>query len=255
VTTVMGPKLLELLRLEAPFVELVIRPDSRIDLTEQIDLGQLDGAIGAFSDVPRRFRSSSLFSYDDVLIASSSQKLGRLSLEALSNLSIAVISLPGDDEGIVDGFVSERGLAQRAEMYDRAALEQAFSRLSCSPRTVVSLPHFLALPALLESTDLTAIVPRPLATSLARTHALSTYELPYETAAVDVSVLCHERTTRDAPQEWLRDLLRRATEPLRNRSAEFDNPVRPISRFARSETAVARLVPRRASPTGKVAGL
>src|SRR5215813_6562372 len=37
-TLVMVPHLLSLLRSEAPSVDLVVRPDSRIDLTEQIDL-------------------------------------------------------------------------------------------------------------------------------------------------------------------------------------------------------------------------
>jgi DNA-binding transcriptional LysR family regulator len=258
VTAVMVPNLLDLLRREAPFIDLVIRADSRIDLTDQLDLGQIDGAIGTFSDLPGRLRSSSLFSYNDVLLANSSRKPGRLSLEALSDLSIAVVSLDGDHEGLVDGYVSQRGLSRRSEMYDRTALELAFSELNCSPRIAVSLPHFLALPALLEHTDLTAIVPRPLAGSLARTHGLSTHELPYKTKVVDVSILWHERTTRDAPQEWLREMLRRAAEPLRNRSAEFDNPAQPIStisRFSRSENSVARLVTRRASPAGKVVGL
>ena len=176
----------------------------------------------------------------------------------LSGLSIAVVSLDGEHEGIVEGFVSQRGVSRRSEMYDRTALELAFSESNCSPRIAVSLPHFLALPVLLEHTDLAAIVPRPLAKSLARTHGLTTHELPYKTNALDVSVLWHERTTRDAPQVWLRDVLRRATEPLRNRSAEFGNPARPIStisRSPRSTTSVARLVTRRASPTGEVFGL
>jgi DNA-binding transcriptional LysR family regulator len=127
ITMIMVPDLLQLLRREAPLVDLVVRPDSRIDLTEQIDLGLIDAAIGTFSDMPARFRSSTLFAYDDVLIASSSRRLGELSLEKLSSLSIAAVSLHGEHEGIVDGFVSERGLARRSEMYDRTALEQAFS--------------------------------------------------------------------------------------------------------------------------------
>jgi DNA-binding transcriptional LysR family regulator len=215
VTTVMVPDLLRLLRREAPLVDLVVRPDSWIDLTEQIDLGQVDAAIGAFSDVPKRFRSSSLFSYDDVLIASASLQLGKLSLEKLSGLSIAVVSLHAEHEEIADGLVFERGFARRSEMYDRSALEQACSGSRRSPRVAISLPHFLALPSLLEDTPLTAIVPRPLAKSLARAHRLSTYELPYETTGVDVSAVWHERSARDEPQEWLRGMLKRATEPLR----------------------------------------
>jgi DNA-binding transcriptional LysR family regulator len=208
VTAVMAPDFLRLLRQEAPFVDLVIRPDSRIDLTEQIDRGQIDAAIGTFSDIPARFQSSSLFAYDDVLIAHSSRKLGRLSLELLSRLSIAAVSLHGEHEGLVNGFVPERGLARRSEMYDRAALEQAFAGSQQAPRIAISLSHSLALPALLESTELAAIVPRPLARSLACIHPLSTYELPYKTSLMDVGVLWHERKTNDASHQWLRQMLR-----------------------------------------------
>ena len=229
VTMVVVPDLLGLLSREAPCVDLVIRPDSRIDLTEQIDLGQIDAAIGIFSDVPARFRSESLFSYDDVLIADSSRRLGKVSLETLSALSIATVSLHGEHEGMVDGFVSERGLVRRSEMYDRAALERAFSGATRSPRMAVSLPHFLALPSLLENTPLTAIMPRPLAKSLARMHALSMHELPYKTISVDVSVLWHERNMGDPPQEWLREMLKRASEHLRARSIELADPARPGS--------------------------
>jgi DNA-binding transcriptional LysR family regulator len=229
VSIVMIPRLLGLLRAEAPFVDLIIRPDNRIDLTEQIDLGQIDAAIGTFSDAPARFRSSALFEHDDVLIADSSRELGKLSLKKLSEISIAAVSLHGEHDGIVDGFVSERGLVRRSEIFDRAALERAFSGSSQSPRLAVSLPHFLALPSLLADAHLTAIVPRPLAKVLARVHPLSTHELPYKTASVDVSVLWHERNTDDAPQVWLRRMLRRAAEPLRSRPIEFERPARSTS--------------------------
>jgi DNA-binding transcriptional LysR family regulator len=226
ITMIMVPELLQLLRREAPLVDLVVRPDSRIDLTEHLDLGLIDAAIGTFADVPTRFRSSSLFAYDDVLIASSSRELGDLSLERLSGLSIAVVALHGEHDGVVDGFVFERGLVRRSEMYDRAALERAFSGSKGAPRIAISLPHFLALPSLLEDTELAAIVPRPLAKSLARTHRLSAHELPYRTDLVDVSVLWHERNSGDAPQEWLRELLRQSGEPLYGHVAELGHAAR-----------------------------
>ena len=80
-TMVVVPRLLELLRCEAPLIDIVIRPGTRIDLAEQIDLGRIDTAIGTFSGAPRRFLSVPLFEYDDVLIVNSSRKLGTLSLE------------------------------------------------------------------------------------------------------------------------------------------------------------------------------
>jgi DNA-binding transcriptional LysR family regulator len=222
VTTVMGPRLLSLLRREAPHVDLVIRPESRIDLAKQIDLGQIDAAIGTFSGVPVRFRSNSLFSYDDVLIASSSLRLGKLSLETFSGLTVAAVSMHGEEEGVVGGFLSERGLKRRSEMYDRAALDRAFAGSTQSPRVALLLPHFLALPSLLEDTHLAAIVPRPLAGALVRMHPLSMLELPYRSGLVDVGALWHARNTGDAPQVWLHDMLRRSAEPLRPLLAELD---------------------------------
>src|SRR5690242_13650785 len=197
VATVMVPDLLQLLQREAPTVTLVIRPDSQIDLVEQIDLGQVDAAIGTFSRVPSRFRSTLLFAYDDVLIARSSRKLGKLSLGILSALSVATVSSYGEHEGLVGGFLSQGGIARRPEMYDRSGLNRAFSDSMQKPPPTISLPHFLALPTLLEQTELTAIVPRPLAKLLAGSHQLKAYELPYKSLAANVSTLWHERTAKD----------------------------------------------------------
>lgn len=222
IVTVMGPHLLNLLRREAPHVDLVIRSESRTDLAKQIDLGEIDAAIGTFSGVSDRFRSIPLFSYDDVLIASSSLRLGKLSLETFSRLTIAAVSMHSEQESVVGGFLSERGLERRSEMYDRAGLDRALAGSTRNPRVAILLPHFLALPSLLEDPHLAAIVPRPLAGTLVRMHPLSMYKLPYRSDPVGVGILWHTRNTGDAAQEWLHDMLRRSAEPLRPLLAELD---------------------------------
>ena len=219
-TIVMIPRLRSLLRSEAPFVDLVVRSDSRVDLTEQLDRGQVDAAIGTFSEVSGRFRSNSLFYYDDVLITGPTLRHGELSLERLSELPIAVVSSHSEPEGMANGFVSERGMARRSEMYDKVALEQAFSSLKRSPRLAVSLPHFHAVPSLLDGGDLGAIVPRPLANLLTRTPSLSLHELPYKSSHVNVGMLWHERNANDTAQKWLHEMLGRAAEPLRSGPAQ-----------------------------------
>lgn len=103
-------------------------------------------------------------------------------------------------------------------MYDRVALERALSESDRRPRIAVSLPHFLALPALLVDSELAAIVPRPLAQALAQSHAITTYELPYTTTPVEVRLLWHERVEGEPSHEWLHEILRRATEDLRRRA-------------------------------------
>ncbi|RZN33732.1 LysR family transcriptional regulator [Bradyrhizobium sp. Leo121] len=214
-TMALASPLLKILGREAPAIDLMIKPVTRIDLAEQIDLGRIDVAIGVFSVPPSRFRSALLFEYDDALIVGGRRELGRLDKEKLSRLPLVVVSFGGEQEGAIGGFISERGLARRSEMYDRAALERALAESDRPPRIAVSLPHFLALPALLADSDLAAIVPRPLARVLEQTHAITTCELPYTTTPVEVRMLWHERVEGEPSHEWLHDVLRRATEALR----------------------------------------
>jgi DNA-binding transcriptional LysR family regulator len=213
-TMVVAPSLLRVLRTEAPHIDLVIKPVTRIDLAEQIDLGRIDAAIGTFSALPSRFKSGFLFEYDDVLVTHASHRIGKVTTAMLSGLPIIVVSFGGEQEGAVDGFISERGLARRSEMYDRASFERAMSASEQAPRIAVSLPHFLALPAFLDGSGLSAIVPRPLADSFARTNPISIHELPYPTTRLEVRSLWHERHEGDASQEWLHEVMRRATEHL-----------------------------------------
>jgi DNA-binding transcriptional LysR family regulator len=214
-TMVVMPAFYETMRAEAPHVEIAIKPVTRIDLAEQIDLGRIDAAIGTFSSIPQRFRSTFLFEYDDVLIAGPKRKMPPLTVKAFSDISIAVVSFGGDQEGAIDGFISERGLARRSEMYDRTAFEKALSGLDRVTQIAVSLPHFLALPALLANSGLAAIVPRPLAQAFLRAGAVSVHELPYPTARLEVRLLWHERHDADASQDWLHEAIRKATDALR----------------------------------------
>jgi DNA-binding transcriptional LysR family regulator len=214
-TMVLAPPLLKILSREAPAIDLTIKPVTRIDLAEQIDLGRIDVAVGVFSAPPSRFRSALLFEYDDVLIIGGERKLGGLDKAKLATLPLVVVSFGGEQEGAVGGFISERGLARRSEMYDRPALERALADSERPLRIAVSLPHFLALPALLVDSELAAIVPRPLARALEQAHAITTYELPYTTAPVEVRLLWHERVEHEPSHEWLHEVLRRATDGLR----------------------------------------
>jgi DNA-binding transcriptional LysR family regulator len=216
VSTVMIPRLLELLEREAPFLDIVIRPDCGIDLMEQIALGKIDGAIGTYVKVPDRLRSRVLFTYHDVLITSSSRRLSKLSVEALTGMTLAAVSLQSEHDSPIDGSAAERGLSQRSEMFDRAALESAVSASETSAPVALLVPHFLTLPALLMRTEIAAIAPQPLAASLVRTHPFSIYELPYETSPTAVHMLWHERAEKDPAQLWLREMLRRATDHLRH---------------------------------------
>jgi DNA-binding transcriptional LysR family regulator len=156
-----------------------------------------------------------LFEYDDVLITHASQRLAPVTAETLSGSPIIVVSFEGEQDGVIEGFISERGLARRSEMYDRASFERAMSASKQTPRIAISLPHFLALPAFLNGPGMAAIVPRPLADAFARNIRIAIHELPYPTTRLEVRLLWHERHEGDASQDWLHDVMLRATKHLR----------------------------------------
>lgn len=213
-TTVLIPRLLQIIQKEAPFVDIVIKPVTRIDLAEQIDLGRIDLAIGTFSTSAARFRSTRLFRYDDILITQPDSPLTTVTLETLAHMTLCVVSFGADQQGASDGYLLERGLARRSDMYDREGLERAYAELGPGPRIGLALPHFLALPSLLNAEKLAAIVPRPLGKALQHSNQAKVYELPYSTAVLDVCLLWHERQHRDLAHVWLRNVLAEASTAL-----------------------------------------
>ncbi|TDN07062.1 LysR substrate-binding domain-containing protein, partial [Lactobacillus crispatus] len=108
-TMAVAPRLLQIMKAESPSADIAVRPVRRVDLAEQIDLGRIDAAVGTFSAVPQRFNSDLLFSYDDVLMTS--QSYGAITTDVLATRPLVVVSFGGEQDGAVDGFISERGLA------------------------------------------------------------------------------------------------------------------------------------------------
>jgi len=183
----------------APQVNLVIRPSTRIDLAGQLDLGRIDIAIGVFPEVPPRFSAMPLWAQTDMLAMRSSHPVARrpVAMEDLTEYPLLAVSLGGTEEGAVDGYLAERGLARESEMFDRSALPQA-------ARLRMLLPHSLAVPALLRSTDMLALLPGPLCRLFAEGGGLSCSPLPYSTRQVQIQAVWHSRCDNDPAHIWLR---------------------------------------------------
>lgn len=206
-TTLLVPGLLQVMRREAPFANLVVRPATRIDLAGQIDLGKIDLAVGVFAELPPRFRDQPLWTQGDALAMRPGHPLASRQPKVADLLAfpLAAVSLGGEEEGAVDGYIAERGLARQSEMFDRLALQRA---LAPEPaRLSVLAPHALALPALLRDSDMLAILPTVLARSFARDFGLASAALPYPARDVQVRMVWHERSADDPAHAWLRDRL------------------------------------------------
>ncbi|MHA4869092.1 LysR family transcriptional regulator [Duganella sp. PWIR1] len=186
----------------APHVNLVVRPVTRIDLAGQLDLGRIDLAIGVFADIPPRLNSMPLWTQSDTFVMRAGHPLAgaALRIDDVTAYPLVAVSLGGTEEGAVDGFLSERGLARESEMFDRAALPPTATLR-------ILLPHALAVPSLLQSSDMLAILPSSLAQLFVARHGLASAAPPYPVRERQMQAVWHTRNDDDPAQAWLRALL------------------------------------------------
>lgn len=209
VTSVLLARLSQRLNTAAPLVNLVVRPSTRLDLAEQIDVGRIDLAISIFADVPARFQSTRVWAQDEVLVMRKGHPIGRraVRLADLARYPLVTVSLGGQEEGAVSGFIVERGLARQSEMFDRHALEDALARAGALPRLRITVAHALAVPALLRDSDMISLVPAPLAREFARSGETLVKALPYPAPSTTLRAVWHRRNELEPAHVWLRQQL------------------------------------------------
>jgi DNA-binding transcriptional LysR family regulator len=205
VTAVILPEFLHGTSLAAPNASVTLLPASRIDLTTQIDVGRVEIALGSFSNMPSRIREKVLFEERDMMVIASDHPLAgrKIRLRDFASLPLLVVSTGGAE----DGFLSERGLTRRTEMFDRTALVAAFESVGKRPEFRVVQPHFLAIPSLLAGTRMAAVVPASLASFFMKSGTVYAAELPWEPTTRALQMIWHERHTEDQGHAWLRTVL------------------------------------------------
>jgi DNA-binding transcriptional LysR family regulator len=205
VTAVILPEFLHATSLAAPNASVTLLPASRIDLTTQIDVGRVEIALGSFSNMPSRIREKVLFEERDMMVIASDHPLAgrKIRLRDFASLPLLVVSTGGAE----DGFLSERGLTRRTEMFDRTALVAAFESVGKRPEFRVVQPHFLAIPSLLAGTRMAAVVPASLARFFVKSGTVYAAELPWEPTTRALQMIWHERHTEDQGHAWLRTML------------------------------------------------
>ncbi|CAB3744703.1 LysR substrate-binding domain-containing protein [Paraburkholderia rhynchosiae] len=218
-TAVLLPQFLRATALAAPHASITLLPASRIDLTTQIDVGRVEIALGSFSNVPTRIHEQVLFEERDMMVTAPDHPLaGReIGLREFTSLPLLVVSTGGSE----DGFLSERGLTRRAEMFDRAALVTAFESVGKWPEFRIVQPHFLAIPSLLAGTRTAAIVPASLARFFSQSGTVHAAELPWEPTVRALQMIWHERHTQDQGHAWLRTMLADAAMTVAAASAAW----------------------------------
>ena len=208
------PQLVKRLAKSAPYFDLRIFPLGRLDVVGQLEMQQVHLAIGWFGALPRGMRRRALFQEQEAFVVRVGHPLTQCGLtkERLFEFAHVVVELTGTEQHAADGFFYEKGVARRVWI-ERALLELQDEKIDLVGRAAVCVPHFAAVPHLLEATDMIATLPRRLALRAVKNFPLVMLDPPYTPLSVDVEVVWQESAERDQALQWL---LNELTESIRD---------------------------------------
>lgn len=185
-TLVVLPPLLERLAKEAPNVAIRVIGYDKGDIPDLIDRGEIDLAIGVFQDAPPRAIRKLLCSERFVGVCRPSHPLltqqGTMSLQAYTAASHALVTLRRDARGEIDLALAKLGLSRRIDL---------------------TLPHMLALPAIIGSSDLVCAIPERAARAFPGA-GLQIFDLPFHVPPWRIQMLWNAGARADKGHIWLR---------------------------------------------------
>jgi DNA-binding transcriptional LysR family regulator len=173
---------------QAPGILLDIRPSGTRNVLEELDRGHIDLAIGGLTSENERFNHLILLEDRYVAVIRKSHPLAQghtLSLAHFSELPHLALSSTGDMDAFVDVEMSNNNLNRRVML--RAPL--------------------LAAAAILQQSDMVAVISAHAATAFARTHELKVMQLPFSSPALTTSMIWHRRFDIEPSHQWLRTIL------------------------------------------------
>lgn len=207
VTAIDLPNILAQTFRDAPQISVIIRPSTRRDLAEELDLGVVDFAVSDFVGTPDRFSKATLGADREMAVTGPGHPLAgtRLTAQDLASHPLAAFALEEHDS--VAGAMSARGMERQVDWYNRTALEYALREVGGTPRFRLTVPHYMALPDLLRGSDMIAIVPGRLARFLHRTQGFVSFDLPYAVQPRELQIVWHRRNDKSAHHVWFRNLM------------------------------------------------
>ena len=171
------------LRSAAPGTRIAVVEMQPSRIARQAEQGDIDLALHTVDGSPSNLRRRVLFTERYVLAgrAGHPRLRRRPTLEQFCALDQVIVSPDGG------GF--------------HGATDDALATYGLQRRVVLSVPHFLFLRSVLESTDLVAMLPERLVQGV----ALQVVEAPLEIPGYEMAMLWHERAHRDPAHQWLRE--------------------------------------------------
>lgn len=181
------PRLIQTLLERAPGISLSTRR-SDADLPRAMAAGEVDVAVGLLPDLQAGFYQRRLFHHRYVCLCRQGHPLtrGALTRERFCAHGHVRILATSTGHGEIDAHM------QRAGLHRDIRLE---------------VPHFVAVGAILQHTDLIATVPQRFADSCVAPFGLTALPLPVTLPDIAINLFWHAKFNRDPANQWFRQLM------------------------------------------------
>ena len=190
---VLLPRLIPLLRSQAPGIDLVVSQASREAMAAQVLDGEIDFAFGVFPDLDESMRTLPLFEERYACLADA-RALGsgtRMDIPTYLAHPHALVALRADVESEVDAALAVAGHKRRIGLV---------------------LPHWGVAPSLVAGTDLILTVARRILPETQQADGLVVFDPPFPIPPFAFEQIWHKRRDGDAAHKWLRELILRLFE-------------------------------------------
>lgn len=181
------PYLMEKLQTIAPKMKIQVRSGERQKLLSLLDSGELDLACGVFPEQITWHEETLLFQENYVCVCSQNHpNIGdSLSLEEYLSARHLLVSIKEDMVGKVDEVLAQKNLRRDI---------------------AISVPHFLAAPFILASSQLIATLAQRVAYTYSDVLNLKIMPLPLELESFSVVMRWHKSHNKNPTHVWLRTL-------------------------------------------------
>ncbi len=182
------PPLMDRLKRDAPNVTVSTVRNTNMNLKDAMEAGTVDLAIGLLPQLAAGFYQRRLFQQPYVCLMRQGHKLAKkkMSLPEFSAAEHLLVISEGTGHGKVDEILKRSGVERRVTL---------------------TVPHFVAVGHILQTTDLLATVPDRLAERMIQPFALVSVPHPANIPDVAINVFWHGKFHSSPANQWLREVV------------------------------------------------
>lgn len=182
------PLLMEKLQTLAPDVSISTIRNTSINLKDAMEAGHIDLAVGLLPQLKAGFFQRRLFTQQYVCLFRQGHPLDKkkiLPSDFFAADHVAIVSA-GTGHGMVDEILDKNSPQRKVRL---------------------TVPHFVAVGHILQSTNLVATVPERLAERMAKPFGLRYVPHPVKLPQIAINLFWHAKYHKDPANQWLRGLL------------------------------------------------